>query len=287
MNIKPIQKLCVCLLTMIMVIGCSLPISNNQQAIEDARLQFVSGAQARKEVNDKAMEGIFQAEAEEKVQLNWTRPAAVDTVLNCTIKAELAPDGAVIFDRSAKASIHKASNFNFANGYAKKFMWFNFTNAQQVEANNKAQEARDNAEKQKRTEEEKVIAQKNHDALVLKEYDRLLKSGRYPFVAELSCAYAGILAHPNSCFHSSMYGVGTTFEIKNGDFYKMYQYHDLSEVGLTIDNVLHILLEQSFKITTQNSDTFALLNLKIKDSSTGKIIFEQSVGYYRVISVKN
>jgi hypothetical protein len=129
--------------------------------------------------------------------------------------------------------------------------------------------------------------QKNHDALVLKEYDRLLKSGRYPFVAELSCAYAGILAHPNSCFHSSMYGVGTTFEIKNGDFYKMYQYHDLSEVGLTIDNVLHILLEQSFKITTQNSDTFALLNLKIKDSSTGKIIFEQSVGYYRVISVRN
>ena len=292
------QKLLICLLTMIMVSGCRLPPDNNKP-IEEARLQFESGAQARKEVNDKAMEGIFQAEAEEKVQLNWTRPAAVDTVLNCTIKAELAPDGAVIsaevisssgdeiFDRSAKASIHKASNFNFANGYAKKFMWFNFTNAQQVEANNKAQEARDNAEKQKRTEEEKVIAQKNYDALVLKEYDRLLKSGQYPFVAELSCAYSGQLANPNSCFYPSMYGGGTTFELQNGGFYKMYQYHDLSQAGLTIDNVLHIPLEQSFKITTQNSDTFALLNLKIKETSTGKIIFEQSVGYYRVISVKN
>jgi hypothetical protein len=40
-----------------------------------------------------------------------------------------------------------------------------------------------------------------------------------------------------------------------------------------------IPLENSFKITTQNFNNFALLNLKIKDSSTGKIIFEKSAGY--------
>ena len=37
----------------------------------------------------------------------------------------------------------------------------------------------------------------------------------------------------------------------------------------------------------QNFNNFALLNLKIKDSSTGKIIFEKSAGYYEVISVNN
>lgn len=292
-------KLCICLITINMVTGCSLPISNNQQAIENARIQFEAGAQARKEVNDKAIDAIFQAEAEEKVQLNWIRPVTVTKELNCTIKAELAPDGTVIstevisssgheiFDRSAKEAVHKASNFNFANGYAKKFMWFNFTNADQVNAFNKAQELRNNAEIQEKINKEQVVAQKNHEALVLKEYDRQLKSGRYPFVAELSCAYAGQLAHPNSCFHPNMYDSGTTFELKNGDFYKMYQYHDLGQAGVTIDNVLHIPLEQPFKITAQNSDTFALLNLKIKDSITGKIIFEKSAGYFRVISVRN
>ncbi len=292
------QKLLICLLTMIMVSGCRLP-PDNDKPIEEARRQFEAGDQARKSFDDKAMQAIFQDEAEAKVQISWIRPADATKELHCTIKAELAPDGAVIsadvissssdgiFDRSAKEAVHKASNFNFANGYAKKFMWFNFTNADQVNAFNKAQEVRNNAEIQEKINKEQVVAQKNHEALVLKEYDRQLKSGRYPFVAELSCTLGGNTGTPQMCFYPSMYGGGTTFEIQNGDFYKMYQYHDLSKAGLTIDNVLHIPLEQSFKITTQNSDTYALLNLKIKDSSTGKIIFEKSVGHYGVISVRN
>lgn len=102
----------------------------------------------------------------------------------------------------------------------------------------------------------------------------------------LTCTLGVSTQPPQFCFYPNDFGFATTFELQNGSFYKMYQYIDLDQAGYG-NYILMIPLENSFKITTQNSNNYALLNLKIKDSSTGKIIFEKSAGYYGIISVKN
>ena len=102
----------------------------------------------------------------------------------------------------------------------------------------------------------------------------------------LTCTLGVSTQPPQFWFYPNDFGFATKFELQNGSFYKMYQYIDLDQAGYG-NYILMIPLEKSFKITTQNSNNYALLNLKIKDSSTGKIIFEKSAGYYGIISVKN
>ncbi len=69
-NIKPIQKLCVCLLTMIMVTGCPdyQMARLRQQGIDAAiqgKQQFDAENQARRDANDKGIQEILQAQANE------------------------------------------------------------------------------------------------------------------------------------------------------------------------------------------------------------------------------
>lgn len=145
------------------------------------------------------------------------------------------------------------------------------------------------AKKQKQDEENKKLALANQiyqQKLAEEEYNKKIKSGKYPFIAVLTCDLGVSTQPPQFCFYPNDFGFATTFELQNGSFYKMYQYIDLDQAGYG-NYFLKIPLENSFKITTQNSNNYALLNLKIKDSSTGKIIFEKSAGYYGIISVKN
>lgn len=70
-------------------------------------------------------------------------------------------------------------------------------------------------------------------------------------------------------FYPNDFGFATTFELQNGSFYKMYQYIDLDQAGYS-NYIIMILLENSFKITMQNSNNFALLNLKKKIAQQAK-----------------
>jgi len=102
------------------------------------------------------------------------------------------------------------------------------------------------------------------------------------YEAEISCGYVHIF----TCFmkQGGVYGsFNTTLEIRSGTFYKLYQYQDLINSGAS----LQVPLGSSFNINAQNSNNTFLLNIKIKDKATKKVVFEKSAGEFDYIRIKN
>ena len=102
------------------------------------------------------------------------------------------------------------------------------------------------------------------------------------YEAEISCSYQPVFI----CFmaQGGIYAASnTTMEIKSGNFYKLYQYQDLMNSGA----LLQVPLGGSFLINAQNSNNTFLLNVKIRDKVTKKVIFEKSAGQYDYIRIKN
>jgi len=102
------------------------------------------------------------------------------------------------------------------------------------------------------------------------------------YEAEISCGYVHIF----TCFmkQGGVYGsFNTTLEIRSGTFYKLYQYQDLIHSG----DLLNVPLGSSFNINAQNSNNTFLLNIKIKDKTTKKVIFEKSAGQFDFIRIRN
>jgi len=102
------------------------------------------------------------------------------------------------------------------------------------------------------------------------------------YEAEISCGYQPIF----TCFmkQGGVYGsFNTTLEIRSGSFYKLYQYQDLINSGA----LMNVPLGGSFIINAQNSNNTFLLNIKIKDKTTKKVIFEKSAGQFDFIRIRN
>ena len=102
------------------------------------------------------------------------------------------------------------------------------------------------------------------------------------YEAEISCGYQPIFI----CFmkQGGVYGsFNTTLEIRSGNFYKLYQYQDLMNSGA----LMNVPLGSSFIINAQNSNNTFLLNIKIKDKTTKKVMFEKSAGQFDFIRIRN
>jgi len=102
------------------------------------------------------------------------------------------------------------------------------------------------------------------------------------YEAEISCGYVHIF----TCFmkQGGVYGsFNTTLEIRSGNFYKLYQYQDL----MNSYDSLQVPLGSSFNINAQNSNNTFLLNIKIRDKTTKKVMFEKSAGQFDFIRIRN
>jgi len=104
-----------------------------------------------------------------------------------------------------------------------------------------------------------------------------------PFIAEISCdVYQPVFL----CFMGQGGGAGsynTTLEIRSGSNYKLYQYQDLVKAG----TMFNVPLSDTFVINAQNSNSFMILNIKIKEKKTEKILYQKSAGQYDFIRIKN
>ena len=129
-----------------------------------------------------------------------------------------------------------------------------------------------------------------NDAIGKKNWEKLNKklNEEFPYNLEITCTMGGTLMQVVMCFAPPYgYASGTELEIKNGDFYQMYQFMQVDRAGSYINGTLLITLKKNFKITAQNSSNNAILNVVIKKSATNEIVFQKSTGQYGVITVRN
>ncbi len=103
-----------------------------------------------------------------------------------------------------------------------------------------------------------------------------------PFIAEISCGNQPIF----SCFMGQGGRAGsynTNLEVRSGDEYKLYQYQELMRKG----QLFNLPLRSAFSIRAQNANNNLILNIKILDKKSGKVLFEKSAGQYDYIYIKN
>ena len=95
-----------------------------------------------------------------------------------------------------------------------------------------------------------------------------------PYIATISCGLKGGNISLMACFENS------TLEITNGTYYRLYnKAYDILNSGLqdkSTGSGYILPLKKNFKIAAKNSSDSLTLNVKIKETSTGKLIFQKS-----------
>jgi tetratricopeptide (TPR) repeat protein len=108
----------------------------------------------------------------------------------------------------------------------------------------------------------------------------------YPYEAVVSCLIFGTTpSMPEACF-SDRFG-GTQLEVRSGQDYQMYTAFNLQGAGTYTNDGLVIKLRKNFAINAQNAAENMILNIKIKNSKTGEIVYQKSAGQYRSIRISN
>ena len=134
-------------------------------------------------------------------------------------------------------------------------------------------------ERDLRVVEEKVRIEKDE---VARQRQKEALARDFPYEAIISCDYQGTHTNLVSCFAGD---VGTELEIRNGSNYRMYKSFDLYQLGHERPREGLILpLGKNFEIKAQNSNDTLTLTLKIRETSSGKLIFTKSAAKYGVIS---
>jgi hypothetical protein len=114
----------------------------------------------------------------------------------------------------------------------------------------------------------------------LTAYEPIQAVDQAPYLAEITCGGVPI----SICFQSSRSSNYTSsLEVRSGATYKLYQYVDLLDQG----TVFSIPLTKQFLIKAQNTNTSALLNIKIMQKNSGKILYQKSAGTYEYISIRS
>lgn len=135
----------------------------------------------------------------------------------------------------------------------------------------------------RQAEQARLLKQRQED-----EARRLAERAReFPFEATFTCGMGGSHINIMACFVGGKYAAKTQLEIRNGQEYGMYQGWELNKVGSETRNGFVIPLRSNFSIVAQNSDDTLILNLVVKNTQTGNILFTKSASKYGVISVKN
>lgn len=110
----------------------------------------------------------------------------------------------------------------------------------------------------------------------------------FPYTATILCSFSGQNYITQACFSGSgKYGADTELEIRNGSNYKLYKPYELHQLGNTSGSGLQIPLRNRFEIKAQNSNETLVLNLVIKSTATGEVLFQKSAARYGVIRASN
>ncbi|MBU3537931.1 tetratricopeptide repeat protein [Polynucleobacter sp. UK-Gri1-W3] len=108
----------------------------------------------------------------------------------------------------------------------------------------------------------------------------------YPYEAVVSCLIFGTTpSMPEACFSDRL--GGTQLEVRSGQDYQMYTAFNLLSAGSYTNEGLVIKLHKDFVINAQNADENMILNIKIRNSKTGAIIYQKSAGQYGYIRIRN
>jgi hypothetical protein len=111
------------------------------------------------------------------------------------------------------------------------------------------------------------------------------KAAEYPYIGLLSCSISDQKTNVQACLSNS--GVETEVELRNGNEYRMYKIYDINQIGNWDGSDMQIDLRKNFEIKAQNANKNLILNLVVKDRSSGKILFQKSAAMFGVITVKN
>ena len=156
----------------------------------------------------------------------------------------------------------------------------NYKNQQAI----KDTELKKQAAAEKKIQEDKEKAQIAAMKRLVKAADE--RAANYPYEAILSCGFNGQHISAIACFtgkHSQ-----TQLELRNGDDYGMYQNWELQRAGgQEYQDGLHISLNKNFSITAQNAADDLILNLRIVDKKTNRVLYEKSAAKYGVVSARN
>lgn len=108
----------------------------------------------------------------------------------------------------------------------------------------------------------------------------------YPYSATISCQFNGRSMSLPPCFQSE-YGNLTDLEIRNGEQYGLYKIWELQKLGQESSDGLVLPLKKHFSIRAQNASRDLTLNIVIRDTETGQIVFQKSAGQFKWISISN
>lgn len=107
----------------------------------------------------------------------------------------------------------------------------------------------------------------------------------FPYTATLSCGMNGQHYNLFACF-SGKY-TKTQLELRNGTQYKMYQAWEVGQAGRNTNEGMVIPLRANFAIKAQNVDETLLLSLKVKETATGRTLYEKSAGRFGVVAAQD
>ncbi len=164
----------------------------------------------------------------------------------------------------------------------------------QLEASKKAQEERDRVLAEQRERDEKYRQwletpegkkhQAEEAAKAKRQAEQLEKE--FPYYAVISC---GMGSHLNilACFVGSN-GVDTEMKLTNNGKSGMYKAYNFKQSGgQEMKDGYHIPLSKNYSIKIQNSHKTLILELKIVDRKTGKIVFQDQASQFGVIIAQN
>ena len=105
----------------------------------------------------------------------------------------------------------------------------------------------------------------------------------FPYYVYITCGFNGQHLNIMACFGGS---VGTEIELRNGNDYGLYKFHQIPGLGRETRDGLLIDLRHNFELTAQNSSDNLILGIKLYDRITGDLTYQKQVGTYGVIAVK-
>lgn len=115
--------------------------------------------------------------------------------------------------------------------------------------------------------------------------ERAEHAKEYPLEAVLTCKISDNQAPLQACFKAEY--SDTELEINNGSEYHMYKFYDVHHAGQLTNEGLVIPLRRHFSLKAQNASNDFILTTLVRDTKTGKVLFQKSAARFGVISVRN
>ena len=110
----------------------------------------------------------------------------------------------------------------------------------------------------------------------------------YPYLAIISCGMPSGHINIVACFSGgTSRDTPTALVIGRGAIEKMYKTNTLRTAGREQSDGLKIDLPNEFYIKAQNSNRTLILEVKIIEKNTGKVVFQRQAAQYGVIDVSN